>query len=54
MSLIPAEKPKFVEITYVVDCCDFTIFLSYDKKNFESEIEQFIFNIIQKASKAIF
>lgn len=29
--LLPAEKCKFVKITYVVNCCcDFTIFVPYD------------------------
>ena len=50
--LLSAEKLKFVEITYVVGCSNFTIFVSYDKKNFGSEIEQFIFNIIQKARQS--
>ena len=50
--LLPNERRKFVEISHVVGCNEFIIFVSYDKKIFGSDIEQFISDIIQKAKQS--
>lgn len=45
---LPIEKREFVEISHVVSCDDFVIFVSYD---FRGEIQQFICDIIGEAKK---
>ena len=50
--ILPLKKRKFVEISHVVGRNDFTIFVSYDKDNFEHEIRQFTSEIVQKARKS--
>ena len=47
---LPIEKRKFVEISHVVSCDDFVIFVSYDLRG---EIQQFICDIIGEAKKMI-
>ena len=46
------RKQEFVEISHVIGCNEFTIFVSYDKKNFGGEIKQLISHIIQKAKQS--
>lgn len=46
--VLPIEKRKFVEISHVVSCDDFVIFVSYDLRG---EIQQFICDIIGEAKK---
>ena len=50
--LLPIEKSTFVEISHAIGCNEFTIFVSYNKKNFVGEIEQFISDFIQKAKES--
>ena len=41
------EDRKFVNITYLVSCNEFLIFISYDKKEFGIKIKEFINLIIE-------
>ena len=49
---LPIEKRKYLEISHVVSCSDFVIFISYDKKNFGAEIKNFVSDIIEEAKKS--
>ena len=49
---LPIEKRKSVEISHVVGCSDFVIFISYDKKNFSAVIKNFVSKIINEAKKS--
>ena len=50
---LPIEERKYVEISHVVGCSDFVIFVSYDKKNFGGEIKNFLLKIIEETKKVI-
>ena len=43
----------FVEISHVVGCSNFVIFVSYDKKNFGGEIRNFLSKICDEAKKVV-
>ena len=49
--LLPLEKRKFIEISHVVSCSDFFIFMSYNKKHFGGEIRNFFSKIYDAAKK---
>ena len=48
---VPVKKRKYVEISHVVGCSDFGIFVSYDKNNFGGKIKIFS-KIIKEARKS--
>ena len=45
------KKKKFVEISHVVGCSDFVIFVSYGKKSFGGEIRNFLSKISDEAKR---
>ena len=50
-SLIPTEKRKFVETSNHAMHEDFVVSISFDKGNFEYEINHFITTVIEKAKE---
>ena len=50
--ILPLHERKFVNLTHMVSCDDFVIFVSYDNKNFEGRIQQFIQEIIKEAQRS--
>ena len=46
--LLPLEKRKYVEISHVVGCSDFVIFVSYHKENFGSKSQIFYPKYVMK------
>ena len=43
---------KYIEISNVVGCSDFVIFVSYDKQKFGGEIRNFLSKICDEAKKS--
>ena len=52
--LLPLKEKNYVEITHVVSCLDFVIFISYDNKNFFDKIKDFTQIFLRKPKKVIF
>lgn len=50
--ILPLNERKFVDLTHLVSADEYTIFVSYDKKNFRGRIKQFIREIIKEAQKS--
>ena len=50
--ILPVHERKFVNLTHLVSCDDFVIFVSYDKKHFGGRIQQFIRAIIKEPQKS--
>ena len=50
--LLPFEKTEYIEISHVVGCSDFVIFVSYDKQKFGGEIRNFLSKICDEAKKS--
>ena len=49
--LLPLKKRKFVEISHIVGCSDFVIFVSFGKKSFGGEIRNFLSKISDEAKR---
>ena len=50
--ILPPKDRKFIQITHLVGCDELFVFVSYDKKEFDHRIKEFIGSIIKEAQKS--